>query len=165
MALINNAGSFDKYGNLLPYDLLKFTKNNAYHILVESFNPSCHREQLWDKLNKYRNDMCAFLSANGEQWIDGSYVTTKELPEDIDVVTYININDLVMHLNEFKRFTTMGGSKELYGIDGYIVPLFNISDPSYVSITKDRIDYWKNWFGHDRDNNPKGIVVLELPCS
>lgn len=165
MALIKNHIHFDLNGNLQPHTLQKMTDSQARNVLIDSFNPSEWRIELWDKFNQYRSDMASLLSFDAEQWIDGSYVTTKDIPADIDVVTYINVHDLMLHQNELKRFLTTNGSKEVYGIDGYIVPVFHHTDSYYDTITKDRMDYWREWFGKDRDNNPKGIAVLELSCS
>lgn len=165
MALVKNQAYFDINGNLLPYSLQKMSDTQAKNILIDSFNPSDRRRELWEKFNRYRCEMVSLLKYSAEQWIDGSYVTTKESPGDIDVVTYIDIKDCILYQNELKQFQTRYGSKVRYGIDGYIVPVFSTHDPYYVTITKDRIDYWTKWFGTNRDNKPKGIVVLELSCS
>lgn len=54
-----------------------------------------------------------------------------------------------------------GYPKFKYNIDGYIVPKFPEGTSHYDKITLPRYNYWKKWFGTDRQDNPKAIIEIK----
>ncbi len=57
------------------------------------------------------------------------------------------------------RFLTVGGSLEVYRVDGHLIPVYEQTDERYAT-TMARISYFRKWFGQDRNGNPKGILRL-----
>ena len=61
-----------------------------------------------------------------------------------------------------KRFTSKWYSKQNYNVDSYIIPVYDIRDPRYV-ITQEAVQYWKDWFLHDRLQRKKGFIQINYP--
>jgi hypothetical protein len=153
---------FDKYGNPMPPELIDMTIEEFKTIFVDKFKNSQSRKKIFDKYNKYTLDFQTEIVQEFINWINGSYTTTKENPNDIDIVSLVVYSDelnLKMHL--LKKFLTVGGSKIKYLVDGYFIPIYPENDPRYT-ITQNWINYWTNWFGKDRQGRPKGIIKLSI---
>ncbi len=87
-----------------------------------------------------------------EVYVDGSFVTTKPIPNDIDVCydnSYMNWKKFIKdnpEFNDVKQGSKV--QKEKYQSEFYAYNAFD--------------DYIVQFFQFDRDNNPKGIVKLSL---
>jgi hypothetical protein len=85
-------------------------------------------------------------------WVDGSFVTEKEAPNDIDMVFIIDHKE-VERLPQgakarFKRFSDQSYIEDLYDCQ-----LFIVRDDQ-----DDLKEYFIDWFGHSRTGEPKGMV-------
>ncbi|MEY4904577.1 MAG: hypothetical protein RLZZ292_2392, partial [Bacteroidota bacterium] len=58
-----------------------------------------------------------------------------------------------------QKFTSKGYSKQNYNIDSYLIPVYDIRDARYI-YTQNSVQYWKEWFSHDRDQRKKGLIQL-----
>ena len=87
------------------------------------------------------------------QWINGSFISTKINPRDIDLVNLIDYKLVSTYETELKRFTTSLG-KEEYGVDGYIVKVYPEEHKEYTRMESTLI-YWQNWFSTSRRNRSK----------
>jgi len=96
------------------------------------------------------------LGLKGELWVDGSYVTDKLDPSDVDLVF---IPDLVCmpalqanHSRVHLLFAQLG-AKALYNCHAFL------ASPN----DKDFLAYWRGLFGfcHD-EKTPKGMIVITL---
>lgn len=105
-------------------------------------------------------------------WLDGSFCSTKESPNDIDGIVffkYENIMELnAVHIDMFKEFNEYRSSFERNYCDLYpmfskntIDSLFNVGSKDYSSLHCN-YQYWKGQFGFDRDDNPKGIYCFQF---
>jgi hypothetical protein len=56
-------------------------------------------------------------------------------------------------------YLTVGGSIETYQIDAHLIPIYEQHDPRFEN-TALRINYFKRWFGHDRNEHPKGFIEI-----
>lgn len=153
--------TFDSNGNLLPHGVTSKTLTECKSLLVDSFPTSTTRLTNWNNFLQYRADLIKLIGGEIQQWVDGSFCTHKENPNDIDVVSFIDSDKFVNEIRFFDMNFSHGYPKTAYNIDGYIVPIFPEGD-TRRHITVDRVNYWTKWFGHDRQENPKGIV--EITC-
>ena len=101
------------------------------------------------------------LVGNAEQWIDGSYVTNKIDPGDIDLVSIID-KDRIDHLDPNKqmqlgRLLSGPETKKTHHCDSYFVFKVSDNDPYKEEMDK-ALKYWEDWFGTDRSGVPKGKV-------
>ena len=105
----------------------------------------------------------AIFSAIGQpfrQWINGSFVTQKQNPNDIDLANLIPYDDsLDARIEQLLPYFTVGGSVEIYQIDAHLIPVYPEFDPRFEN-TKLRMNYFERWFGQDRNENPKGFIEI-----
>jgi hypothetical protein len=131
--------------------------------LVKAFATSLTRRGIMDGLDRFvaRLDDAGIT---GELWLDGSFLTEKIDPEDVDCLIRVS-SDLydgdsakravIDWASEVDRRETHScdADKWVEYIEGH--PLFGRSD-------SDR-EFWTEWFGKSRGGVPKGIVVVVLP--
>ncbi|MBQ7072652.1 MAG: hypothetical protein IJM89_04720 [Bacteroidales bacterium] len=131
--------------------------------LCQYFSTSKPRIELLKGLIKFRLEFYSRGIINTIQWIDGSFVEDKysrenEEPNDIDVVTFINLPKAVQQTiaTSFPAFVDHKQSKHLYHVDHYVL---DISDPtSAVRNTQ----YWIQLFSHNRYGVWKGMIEVPL---
>ena len=99
----------------------------------------------------------------GELWVDGSFLTEKINPGDVDIVLRVQSSVYDNGTREQRRVVDwIGGNlKECDLCDSYVFYEFPKDDPDYL-LGKQMRDYWSKWFGHSRGRTPKGIAVIEL---
>lgn len=82
--------AFDKKANLKPYEPIKISVADMKAHSVSEFNSST-RKNNFDKYIRYSDDLKKLL--NGQpirQWVNGSFVTKKINPKDIDLITFVD---------------------------------------------------------------------------
>ena len=103
----------------------------------------------------------AGLAASARQLLDGSFITTKAAPGDIDLAVEVPLAgttaahlQAALPIRELLRGPEM---KSLYKCDAY--PIFSLprDHADYESVTTEAIRYWTKWFGA-RAGAPKGRV-------
>ena len=77
---------FDEFGNLTPYDLIE----TDLVVFEQKFIWNEHRKNLFDEYINLIVELKNLGVTNCFQWINGSFVTKKEKPNDIDIVTFID---------------------------------------------------------------------------
>ncbi len=96
--------------------------------------------------------------------IDGSFVTSKINPRDVDLVLCVS-SDLYDGCSAKQRsvFDWFEGEalRTDYRCDGYISVAWPASHPLYAQGVDTR-NYWLTFFGHTREGHEKGIGVLTL---
>lgn len=145
---------FNEKGLLNPgfseYKLDEFEK-----IFVNSFNESQSRKAIFNGFIKWMKQLLTFCYPD-EIWVDGSFVTNKVNPNDMDIVVFV---DLIVLYNNKRELEEMRKFGEENLCDTYIAFSPNEHYPGNIKLVNHR-NYWKGQFGFDREDNPKGIVKL-----
>ena len=133
---------------------------------VDSFLSNSSRYKLYEKYQRYLNELSALLSGPYYQWIDGSFVSTKANPKDIDLVTIVDYRDYERHLPKIESRFTGSKAREFYQVDAYIVPDYPVGHRKFV-FTKSDKSYWQSLFGKTRVNRAKkqydkGFIQLKF---
>lgn len=152
--------NFDENGNPTPYGLFPMSKMD-FEQDFSSYPDASHRKNLIRQYNLYLVRVSSLNSSIWKQLIGGSFTTQKVHPHDIDLV---NIVSEIAFQNVSDDMETHGkttNSKNVFGIDAYFMPLLSPADPRFMLVKK-QYDYWVNWFGHDRKNNPKALIRIDL---
>lgn len=130
--------------------------------LVDAFSRSMHRRPLFESWKAVREAIRRIVKVETE-WIDGSYVTKKEEPNDIDLVTHIDGPALdgldAADQAMLRGLVSADVSQYLHGCDSYICPVYPAGHPSY-GLYQHAVQYWEKWFGHDRNGDPKGYLEV-----
>lgn len=108
-----------------------------------------------ERLSQYR--------VAGELWVDGSFLTEKINPGDVDVVLRIQSSVYDDGTSEQREIVGWidGNLREHNLCDSYVFYEFPETDPNYL-LGEEMRSYWSKWFGHSRSGMSKGIAVIEL---
>ena len=121
-----------------------------YDLLVEPFD-NARRRYLARRFFQLVEDFKKFRIAV-EVWIDGSFVTDKQVPNDIDAVFIVDpleVEQLPRGVQaRLRRFSDRSYIEDLY--DCHLFILRNDQD--------DLQAYFQDWFGHTRTGEPKGLI-------
>lgn len=134
---------------LLPGGLYARTLADIQEQCVDAFVESRSRPQLFAGLRNLIQELSDADGLQGDLWIDGSFVTQKLNPGDVDVVLYAAdlTTDAQAHLVEL--LGRIG--KRDYGCDFYFAQELDVLE-----------SYWRGQYGTDRSGNSKGIMVVSI---
>ncbi len=155
--------NFDTKGNLKPYQVIPCKVNDLKKHFVTGV-ASTTRQTNYDSYIKYSNDLKKALGVKDlRQWINGSFVTKKTNPKDIDLITFIDHSLIVKLGNKLDNFRPQN-SWHIYEVDAYIVEVYPDNSP-LNKFTHSDIIYWQDLFAHTRVNrkgekNPKGFLEI-----
>ena len=96
-----NKITFDQFGNPSPYSIVALTYNECKNIFVDNFQNSNTRQDNWNNFLEFHHDIEKVSRYLVKHWLDGSFVTNKENPNDIDVVSFVSSNNLTESLQQF----------------------------------------------------------------
>lgn len=144
---------FDNQGNLIPYNVQEIT----LHDFELYFSTNEHRQSLFADYLAFTEKLKLLGVSTFHQWIDGSYITQKATPKDIDIVTFVDAK-------VFKEI-----EKELFilprlfeNIDCYFVEVFPKDDKNYIITQTDEL-YWYHLFqGTRKPRVKKGFVQINF---
>ena len=139
---------------LEPLGLAEFERK-----YVSDYPHSVSRAKIFSKYRQYLRDFRGTVGVSFTQWINGSFTTTKPDPSDIDVVNLVDSTSAAAHETKLRSFLTVGGSLNVYRVDGYLVQVYPTDDPRYY-VTQMSLNYWASWFGFDLQGNEKIVVEL-----
>lgn len=155
---------FDNKGHLFPYKIHDLKLDEIRHIFVDAFPESETRKRLFENYLDWVFDFQRDIFPYFTQWIDGSFVTQKLNPKDIDFVTFLDwkvyeIREKYKALDKFWSF-----SNEDKGLDAYIMAEF----PEKHNRHKEFLSVWSGWsmrYGHTRKDEqqrayPKGFIQV-----
>lgn len=141
---------------LLPPGFHQFSLNELHETFVAPFSGSVRRPMLVAGLMKFIEEVKS-LAIAGELWFDGSFVTEKVDPDDIDFVVIFDpasISRLTSEQQQKMEYLFhQPSSKARYNCDVYCA----------LSSDVGTVSYWRGWFGFKRDGRtPKGIGLITL---
>jgi hypothetical protein len=132
--------------------------------VVSTLGTSPKRKEILSKWIAHRMALRAIGFQRGFQWLDGSFVETKE-PSDLDVVTFLhrpasaaNPAALTALINANTHIFDRAQAKSNYMLDAFFVDL-NGSPETIVSVSR----YYLGLFSHRRlDDLWKGMLQVRL---
>ncbi|GAB2668285.1 DUF6932 family protein [Arenimonas aestuarii] len=125
-------------------------------LCVSAFPGSTTRRELLDQFDAFMGELRGY-GLKGQIWIDGSFVTEKPDPSDIDLLWVPEPECLPQFTANQSRlnqlFGTSRGAKAIFQCDAFMV---NPGDLNQLA-------YWRGLFGfcHDQET-PKGLIVATL---
>ncbi len=144
--------TFDSKGNLqagepIDINLGEFEQHFVFNL---------HRRQQFEQYLLYLEALKTIVSIPFEQWVDGSFATLKEKPNDIDVVTFVPFE---VYVSEEKRLAAF--KRTFYPIlDLYHVCDYEKNHSNFVYSQSDRIE-WLHLFSRIRGQKlNKGFIKI-----
>lgn len=145
---------------LLPAGIYSVDADSVFETFVLPFPDSQTRRTLfrrWEAYNQQLKNKLGGISLT--QWLNGSFVTSKRDPTDIDLVTFVpsllyqrNEEDLIDLYTTILLFNA--------GLDAYICPVFLPEESGYAEFQQRRDD-WQHLFGQVRSQKKeKGFLTL-----
>jgi hypothetical protein len=154
---------FNNRGHLIPNTNIKSSLGELEEEFVHKFN-NTKRSELYTKYLHYSTGLKKLLdNADLIQWIDGSFVTKKAEPRDIDLITFIDDGkaDLLgADIEQFKYPLSL----EIFGVDAYLVKVYKRESKKYPLYIGDQM-YWMDKFDKTYRNRsgqklPKGFLEI-----
>ena len=155
------------YGYLTPAHPIPTTLQEFRAAFVDSRNDSTHREIVFESYLMYSHDLMELVGPF-VQWVDGSFVTGKLRPRDIDVVTFVPDATLEQFQEELVPFKSRHSS--VYpAVDPYFIKTYPEGHPKFSHYLSDRA-YWLDLFSKTRMDRrkrrfDKGFVELAFTRS
>lgn len=160
--------TFDQHGHLMPYEIIDLDLEAVKWHFVAEFGQSGHRKLLYQSfeslIEKLKNEIIGSFFI----LVDGSFVSTKENPADIDFVVF-------MPIAEFEKSSPLFQSldynrKQIHrqtGLHVFVSYFCSGGHPQFIEANA-LFDKWTNWFSHtkliDGVALPKGIVRVKFNC-
>ena len=143
------------YPPLMRMGVHKVSVNEIETMCVSDFPDSTTRSEIFGRLRTLL-DLLTTTGIQAELWIDGSFVTIKENPGDVDLVLWFEPKMTISPskqslIREFHEEEELRRNKGLPYCDMY-----------YSAVVRDWRQYWTRQFGTDRKGEPKGILCAHI---
>lgn len=129
--------NFDKNGYLLPYQAIETDLTTLENIFV--FNK--HRERLFIHYLRWLDSFRSKVTKEFTQFINGSFISQKEFPKDIDFVTFFDYQIYEQEERFLDKYWTF--SLENEGLDSYLVKTYPKEHEKYFTLVVAQ-DEWIN---------------------
>lgn len=152
---------FNGDGNL-PEGLHEAEAEEVRDALVTPFTESRTRHAIFEWWWDLREALDEFGVLRAH-WLAGSFVTGKRDPADLDLITLLDgsgFDELPRYRRLLVRSLVAGhATEEMWRCDNYPVLEYPPEDPAHAPTVAAR-QMWEYHFGHDRDGEPRGFVVV-----
>jgi hypothetical protein len=155
--------TFDAHGYLTPSEKITIDLNTLEQVFVKDFPNSTRRKVLFDNYLRYVDAFAKEITPHFTQWINGSFVTRKENPKDIDFVTFLNSYTDRKNIEIIDRFQSF--SLENENLDAYILEIYPTEDEKYLSYSLMNLEKWDTRFSYTKEHDdkiifPKGYIEI-----
>lgn len=155
---------FDKNGYLVPYEIIEISLADFEQTFVTSMPEKEQRSKIFATYLQYLSELFEVVGKDFFQFVNGSFTTTKELPNDIDFVTFVDYRICRSCEEKIFKLGNRWENKKL--INCYFVPFSYPGHPRFIQ-SQLAYDYWKNLFSSDREDfegksNPKGLIKISF---
>ncbi len=158
---------------ILPAGIHKATVQDIKDALVEQFDGSRTRKDIYDGLMLFRSFIRTYFPIVLREYVDGSFATARENPNDVDVSIWVHADELESLSDDKKGvvnylFNTADGRaflKVQFHCDPYLVPYCEEGHPEYGAFqymlwTCNHWSHYKDQRGVIRDGVEKGYVEV-----
>lgn len=155
---------FDANGFLMPAQIAPATLAEVEEVFVEHIPYSKTRRVLFNNYLRYIHEFRNKVTRNFTQWINGSFISQKENPNDIDFVTFLDYEIYEAHERFLDKFWTF--SLESEGLDAYLVEVYPKEHEKYT-IYQSNIERYRGLYGKTTLDEqgirlPKGFIELKF---
>ena len=151
------------YPPLLTDGLHTVDVRELRRMCVDEFSKSSTRDRIMRGLEEVISRL-ERESVRAEAWVDGSFVTQKTDPEDVDVVFRIPAHLYDQGSPRQQRaidWVAEVDRRDTHKCDAYAILEYPTTDPLHY-LSRDHCQYWKRIFGCSRAGAAKGIAVVPV---
>lgn len=156
------AGGLGKveHAPLLPPGRHVLPLGRLHALCVAPFSGSATRAGLFAALEQLSQRLQR-ADIRCEIWLDGSFITQKVNPADVDLSVRVDL-DVVEQLSVEQDLLLQDvAAGTIPSLDSYVFVAYPVGHPRR-STPEDRWPYWAEWWGVDRAGWLKGTAVLRL---
>jgi hypothetical protein len=126
-------------------------------LCVDGFPTSTNRKSLADAFEEVV-DSAAECALSYEIWVDGSFLTSKLDPADVDAVFVFNPGAVAEAEYDAQALVQQIGKnlRDETGCDTYVVLAFPAGHPLHQEAVR-RLQHWLAQFGYDRSGSPRAL--------
>ncbi|QJD77613.1 DUF6932 family protein [Spirosoma rhododendri] len=151
---------FDASGYLLPHNILTSDVFTLEQVFVLGLSESTTRRALFERYLQYNDTLRQLIPAGFRQWVDGSFISRKLNPRDIDFLTFVDYQLYENHESAFDELRRIRLDRS-FGIDGYFVKVYPNTHRLYNDYQSDLIE-WQYQFGTTRKHESKGFLEITI---
>jgi hypothetical protein len=147
--------------------LKEVTLDEFEFIFVNQFDKSETRRLIFDNYLLYCQDLKKTIGIGFNQWIDGSFVSNKVNPQDMDFITFFDSKIYSQFESEIdSRFGKWKVNNFYDKLDAYTIRQYPIGHKFYPIFQAD-CAYWYDWFSNSKLNRvkkrfPKGFIQIKI---
>ncbi len=145
---------------LLTPGLHRLTLEDIHSLAVDPFPEDVRRARLYSRLAVWASELRS-CGVSGTLWLDGSFLTAKPEPEDIDCILWnpdwTHAPNLTSEVRQqLERLLDKTSAKRGFGLDLYI------EKPAESELIH-RQAYWRGFFGYCHDQvTAKGLAEVGI---
>ncbi len=143
--------TFDEFGYLTPVQSIESNLSELETIFV--FNEK--RRLIFNYLQNFLSFVASWQTGDFQVWIDGSFVSVKTSPNDVDIAVLI----------DYRSYETSEDliylAKRIPRVDAYFVSVYPAEHALYYRTRSDQA-YWFNLFTKDRQRRRKGFISINF---
>ena len=144
--------TFDEDGYLTPDEPIEVD----FETFIREFVINEHRADIFTEYRQMLTDLSSLSPGAFYQWINGSFVTRKARPKDIDVATFLS-QQIYDEFEPLFRELRLKYPK----VDAYFVKVYPEGHPRGFITEFDQIE-WRHLFSTDRRRRRKGFIHINF---
>lgn len=152
---------FDSNGNLYPPQIIETDFETFKSTFVEGFEGSRTRIGIFEQYIEYLNDLRGLFDAPFYQWIDGSFVTRKINPNDIDLVTFVDFEIYNQNEKTIDEYRRSRYAKDRV-LDGYFVKTYPESHKRFNFLETDKLQWFHTFNRVKNTKLSKGFLQINF---
>ena len=142
------------YPPLLKAGFHQLTMSKVRNICVDSFPLSTKRDGIMKNLEHVHSELTG-VGIKGDLWIDGSFVTEKIQPNDVDLLLNVDLEFLNNRTIEQEKVLMWYINDDLrmqYQCDSYFLANYP-NDHPLCNLMDKGLSYWKKLFGYSNNQD------------
>lgn len=150
---VESSLKWDLRGYLTPYERISLSMQSAQRTLATNEE----RLHLWNSFRDLLLEIERLKVPLVSIWLDGSYVSRKNHPNDIDMVIFV---EQPYHSTNFGFLDKV--SARFANLHVFWVGLWVTPDKMQQAINELVKFNWQTWFNSDKEGSPKGFLEIKL---
>ena len=155
---------FDELGHLKPTGTTELTLPAFELFFVENLDDRAHRRRLFENYLLFLAELKKVVGPTFYQWVDGSFVSQKARPADLDVVTFTDLQTNVQHEHDF--IAMRARARIDWKMDANFAVDWDKNMPMPQGFLK-TTEFWQRFYGFSRPDinqvkHPKGFIRLNF---
>lgn len=152
---------FDENGFVKPYRPVLTDLTTLEEVFVLEFPTSTTRRGHFEQYREYNSRLLELLLGGFTQWVDGSFVSRKLNPNDIDVLTFFDHSFYYLNERKIRALKEEFANKAGGRVHAHPIRVYPESHPLRHLYESDRVQWLFDWSRTTiRPRKNKGLIEL-----